>query len=221
MNFSNDRDLLMLEPTLFHDVPWVAQARVRVEDAMVTTVAGGTNIFSAQADFAAAEVGAGSVVLLDAVACEVVERIDEETLIVSLPRSRPTDAAIPVPGYADDMPALDQALVARTFSPQAATVHDALLRLLGIEADDPESRGDEVVESVAAMARLEALGTLERVFSAAASLTGNNTGLLMKAAHYRDRFRHVLSTASIWVDPTGDGRGRERRCFGLTRLRRV
>ena len=221
MNFSTDRDLLLLEPTLFHDVPWVAQERVRVRDAMVTTVAGGTNIFSASADFAAAQVDAGCVVLLGGVACEVVERADEDTLIVSLPRARTTDPGIALPGYAHDVPTLDREVIARTFAPQAALVHDALLRLLGVDVEDPDGAGEDSVSSLSTLARLEAVGTLEIIFSAAASLTGNNTGLLMKAAHYRDRLRKALSTATVWIDPHRDGRSREPRHFGLTRMVRV
>ncbi|MEM6457913.1 MAG: hypothetical protein AAF710_00815 [Planctomycetota bacterium] len=35
MNFSTDRDLLALEPTLFHDVAWVGQQRLHRDDALL------------------------------------------------------------------------------------------------------------------------------------------------------------------------------------------
>ena len=84
MNFSTDRDLLALEPTLFHDVPWVGQQRIVADDATVL----GTTLSSAGADFAAAQVEAGGVVLIDRVAHEVLARVDDHTLHVSLLRAR-------------------------------------------------------------------------------------------------------------------------------------
>lgn len=211
MNFSMDRDLLALEPGVFTDVPVASQERVRVADAVVA----GELVSSVEADFAAAGAGTGSVVLIGKVAHEVVERVDAQTLRVSRLRARLGDAVIP-PVEASDVEA-----VVRTFSPQAALVHDGLLRLLGIEPGGESGLGEESVVSLSLMARLEALGTLERVYSGAVALVGDNQGLETKAREYGRRFRAACAGASVLIDTNGDGFGDERRHLGLVRMRRV
>ncbi len=215
MNYSTDRDLLAMEPTLFHDVPWVGQQRLSTDDAQVID----TTVISPTADFGAAQVEAGSVVLINRVAHEVVTRLDATSLTVSLLRTRLSDAAIPsARGDGGPWP-----MVVRTFAPQAAMVHDGLLRLLGIDAHapDPAALREDAVVSISVMARLETLGTLERVYSGAAALTGDNQMLLYKAGEYRRRFRHAVAQASVLLDTNGDGHADERRRLGLTRLHRV
>ena len=212
MNFSTDRDLLLYEPTLFNDLTWVSQQRLSVSDGDLT----GTTLTSAQADFETAQVDAGSVLLVAQTPVEVVERIDAMTLTVSLVRARTSDAAIP-PG--------DVALasvVVRTFAPQAELVSISLLRMLGLDADDPDQPLDaEAVVSLSLMARLEALGTLERVFSSAAALTGDNDTLLFKAAAYRRRLFEAASRCPVQIDTTGDGLTDEKRYIGVSRLTRA
>lgn len=211
MNFSTDRDLLALEPNVFRDVPFVAQQRVAVNDGVLT----GTTLSSAEADFAAAQVGAGNVVLIDRVAYEVIERVDEGTLTVSLLRARLSDAAIPGPE------AIDLEVRVRTFAPQAALVHDSLLRLLGIDPDDADGLTEDAVVSLSVMARLEAVGTLERIYSGAAALGGDNEMLPIKAREYGRRFHLAASQATVLIDVDGDGHADERRHLGLIRLARV
>ena len=212
MNFSTDRDLLAWEPEVFRDVPFAGQERERVDDGELT----GTTLTSVSADFEAAGVEAGSVVLVDRVAYEVLSRDDAQTLTVSRPRARLTDDAI-AGADGEDLP-----VVVRTFSPQAALVCDGLLRLLGIDPDD-EGVGltADAVVSLSVMARLEALGTLERVYSGAVALTGENEGLRLKAEAYRRRFREAVAQASVLVDVDGDGYADERRHLGLVRLARA
>lgn len=212
MNFSTDRDLLMYEPTLFKDVPWVSQQRLSVSDGEVF----GTSLTSAEADFDLAQVDTGSVVLLDKLPVEVIARVDAMTLTVSMPRARTSDAPIP-PGDGSS-----KAIVVRTFSPQAELVCGSLLRMLGLDSDDPEQPlGADAVVSLSLMARLETLGTLERVFSSAAALTGDNDGLLFKAAEYRRRLLDAAARSPLQVDTTGDGLPDEKRYLGLSRLIRA
>ena len=212
MNFSTDRDLLLYEPTLFTDVPWVSQQRLSATDGIVS----GTTLTSIEADFELAQVEAGSVVLIDKTPAEVVARIDSTTLSVSLLRARTSDPAIP-PGDGTS-----QAIVVRTFAPQAELVSSSLLRLLGLDADNLAQPLDaDAVVSLSLMARLEALGTLERVFSSAAALTGDNDGLLFKAAEYRRRLREASARCPVQIDTNGDGLPDEKRYLGLSRLTRV
>lgn len=209
MNFSTDRDLLLYEPTLFNDLPWVSQQRLSVTDGEVT----GTTLTSASADFNSAQVDAGCVLLVNTTPVEVVQRIDAMTLTVSLLRARTTDSVIP-PG---DVPAAS--VVVRTFAPQSELLGASLLRMLGLDADDPDQPLDaEAVLSLSVMARLEALGTLERVYSSVAALTGDNDALLFKASSYRRRFLEAASRSPIQIDTTGDGLANEKRYVGVSRL---
>ena len=204
MTFTTDRDLLALEPAVFRDVPFVSQQRLHVTDATLA----GVTLTSAAADFAAAQVNTGSVVLVNGTPLEVLARSDAHTLTVSLPRTSLGDDATP-PG---DGTGLD--LVARTFAPQAALVHDALLALLGVDDDG-------AIVSLSVMARLEALGTLERVFASALAITGDQVALAQKAADYRHRFGAACRAAVVLLDLDRDGVADTRRRLGVVALTRV
>lgn len=69
--------------------------------------------------------------------------------------------------------------------------------------------------------RLEALGTLERIFSSAAALTGDNDALLFKAAEYRRRFLDAAMRCPVQIDTTGDGLPDEKRYVAVGRLTRI
>jgi len=212
MNFSTDRDLVVYEPTLFTDAPFIAQQRVSVTDGALT----GTQLTSVDADFAAAQVEAGSIVLIDKTPYEVIERSDAQTLTVSLLRNRLSDEAIP------GTDGTDLVVKVRTFAPQAAILHDTLLRLLGIEPDDPDAPlTEDSVVSLSVMARLEALGTLERIYSGAAAITGDNAQLREKAGEYGRRFHLAAARSTVLIDVDDDGHADERRHLGLVRLSRV
>lgn len=226
MNFSTDRDLLVLEPSVFVDVPFLAQQRLSIDDAEVD----GTTVTTVLGDFAKAGIEPGHVVLIDRVAHEVISRDNATTLTVSLPRTRLADDPIegPFAGSSDS-----HALLARTFEPQAALVHDAVLRLLGVDpAPGSEAIGhagdagegvltEDAVVSLSVMARLEALGTLERVYASAAALVGDHQPLLARAGEYRRRFHHARVHATVLIDTDGDGLADERRRLGHTRFARV
>ena len=212
MNFSTDRDLLVYEPTVFTDAPFVAQQRLHVTDAALS----GTQLTSADADFNLAQIEAGSVVLVGRTPYEVLQCVNAQTLSVSLLRTRLSDDPIPGP----EGTSLD--LKARTFAPQAALIHDALLRLLGIDPSDPYTpMTEDAVVSLSVMARLEALGTLERVYSGAAALSGDNEQLRIKARHYARQFQLAAAQSTVLVDVDGDGHADERRHLGLVRMKRV
>lgn len=214
MNYSTDRDLLAHEPNLFTDLTWVSQERLNLEDVTVS----GTTATTAAGDFAAAGVEAGGVVLIDGVPHEVVGRDADDTLTVSLLRADLGESARP---GAQGGPFT---LVARTFAPQAAMVRGGLLRLLGIDPSDPAEDDaaltEDAVVSLSVMARLEALGTLERVYSGASALSGDNTLWQYKAGEYRRRFRAAISKASVLIDTNDDGVADERRHLGVVRYRR-
>jgi len=206
MSFSTDRDLVLFEPNVFVDVPMVSQQRIEVVDGVVS----GTTLTSVSADFVLAQVDTGGVVLISGVTHEVVSRIDANTLVISLPRTSPSDTPIP----STDGSGLK--VIGRTFSPQAMLAHNELLRLVGIEADDPASvLTEQSIISLSVMSHLEVLGTLQRVYSAAASLTGDNTEVGAKAKEYEHRFNAACRSATILLDLDGDGYADVNRGLGV------
>ena len=212
MNFSTDRDLLVHEPEVFVNIPLAGQEPLRVSDGSIT----GTTLSSAGADFTAAQVDVGSVALVAGTAHEIVARVDANTLTVSKLRTRLADAAI-APG---DGTGLE--IIVRTFAPQAAVVHDVLLHMLGIDADNPDpSLSQDNIVSLSLMARLEALGTLHRLYSGAVALVGDNEELRRKSAEYHHRFNAGCRGASVWMDLDGDGNGDVRVQLGVTSMVRI
>jgi hypothetical protein len=212
MNFSTDRDLIAIEPNLFIDVPLVGQERLRVADGVVA----GTTLTSVSADFIGAGVGAGSVVLVSSVPHEVVGLVDANNLDVSLLRENIVDPAIP------SRDGSDLEVVVRTYAPQAAVVHDILLKLIGIDTDDPGNHLTEAaVVSKSLMARLEALGVLARVYAAAAGVAGENEQVRQKAADYERRYNTACRAATVLLDVDGDGVAEVRRGVGVVWFSRV
>ena len=212
MNFSTDRDLLALEPSVFLDLPLVGQRRAFGDDGELN----GTTFTTLAGTFPAESVGQGGVILINDVPHEILSRDDAATLIVSLPRVRTSDAAI------GSGQASAARFAVRTFAHQAAVVHDALMHLFGLHPDDPEQTlTEDAVLSVTLAARLETLGTLERIYSAGAALTGDNEMLLLKADHYRRRFAAARERAVVLIDTDGDGFADVRRRLGEAHLLRA
>lgn len=219
MNFSQDRDLLALEPAVFHDLPLLGQQPMEVSDASLS----GTSLSTASADLASLEIQAGHVVLIAEVSCEVVARVDAGTLTVSLPRSDREGALLP-PGPAHGPVKSDSELVVkwRTFAPQASLVHDDLLRLLGMDPDEADPAiGEEALQSPKLLARLEALGTLHRLYQAGAAVAGGQQGLIDKADRHGRAYQELLRQACVRLDANADGVAESSRTLGSTALRRV
>lgn len=209
MNFSQDRDLLAYEPEVFTEVPFAAQECVAVSDGEMSD----SVLSSVSADFGRAGVEAGGVVLVDRVPHEVMEVVDAGSVRVSRGRTSRVGESVP----AEDGSRLSVRV--RTFAAQAALIHDLLLRLLGLEG--VSGPGEDAVVSLSAMCRLECLGTLELVYSAAASVGGKNESVLAKSALYRERFGRACRETTIGVDVDGDGLVDERRSLGVISMRRI
>jgi hypothetical protein len=214
MPFSTDRDLLALEPTLFNDVAFAALKRLEVTDGVVS----GATLTSASGNFTNAGIEGGDVVLIANVACEVIERVDANTLTVSKLRGGLADAAIP-PGNASSL-----TVIHRTLEPQAGLVHDELLRALGIDPDGNSELTEDAIVSLSVMRDLEALKTIAHVLEAAVALGGDandHAVLREKAAEYRHRYRLMKEHAVVALDADGDGEADTWRELGTIELRRV
>lgn len=207
MTFSTDRDLLALEPSIFTDAPLVGQELLRADDAQLD----GETLTSASSDFEAIGIGTGGVVLVDRVPLEVVARVDGHTLTVSM-----VGSAMPsLPPQAGNA----RQLIVRTFVPQAKATHDELLRLLGVDPERPGATPDESsIVSRSLMRSLEVVGTLERVFTAAASPQGAQPEFRAKADHYASRYRRACLGAAAWLDTNGDGVADTLRHLGVVAL---
>ncbi len=199
MAFATDRDLLVLEPNLFRDIAFASQLLAGGTDGVVS----GTTFTSASADFVAAGLDAGHVVLISDVPVEVIEVVSSTELTVSLLRAHSDDPAVPPPAGT----ALTYGV--RSFRPQLEMLHRQIMRAAGIEPDglgepsdaptvDEVLNGDEV-------AMVEALGALEGIFASAASILADEPYLRLRAASYRDRFSSARQRARVRLDLDGDG----------------
>lgn len=209
--FSTDRDLLAYEPSVFVDAAAVALERCRATDGIIS----GTTLSSATSDFAAQGVEPSSVIVVAETPIEVISRTDAHTLVVS--KRRPSRADTPTPPTAG----MGLEIVVRSFAPQATLVHDALLTMLGIDPDEPDGTFNEnMIVSLSVMARLESLGTLERIYTGAVALAGDDGELWKKATEYHRRFGAACRAARIRLDTDGDGRADFTLELGLLRFYR-
>ena len=200
--FTNDRDLLVLEPRLFFDVAWTAQ-RLIDSAAGGSINANGDTLTITSGNLINLDIGAGYVAIVAGTPLEVTERIDATSLKVSRLRASTADAGIPV--------ATGSALkvTIHTFRPQIKVIHDQLLRMLGIEPDftDPPS-GTPTEASITnprALAHAEALGALHLIFASASAAVGSDSPLWVKANMYRDRFAAERKRLTADIDLNNDG----------------
>lgn len=86
-----DRELLVIEPSLFVGAAAVATTLLSVADAEVS----GTSLTSATAAFEANDIDEGHVAVVDGVPVEIVNRVADTQLSISMPRASLDDAPIP------------------------------------------------------------------------------------------------------------------------------
>lgn len=198
--FASDRDLLVLEPYLFRDHAWVGQRLVRG----AASLSGTTLDFSTvDIELDAAHVSAGCVVTVAGSSYEITGEIGTKTAAVSRLRASREAQSIGI----GDTDFGDAWIV--TFAPQIAMVHRQVLRMAGIEPDAPgpvDGRlGEEAITNGAALAALEALGTLHLIFAAASSVAGLTSPAAIRSQMYRDLFREEKRRVSVELDTNGDG----------------
>jgi len=195
--FARDRDLLALEPNLFETTAWVGQRLLEGTG----DVSGTTLTLTSPGSFESSGVGAGSVVVFNGVAHEVVERLGSSSVMVSRMRGSETDAPVAPPS------AVDGSVQVPSFGPQLGLVHAQVLRMLGIEPGDNEARPSEAdVTNPEALRLVEALGALHLIYAAASALSPAGSGLSERASLYRELFAQERMRAAARVDLDGDGR---------------
>lgn len=210
--FASDRDLLAVEPNLFRDVAWLSQRLLRGTGSI-----SGTTLTISAADGAldTAGAGPGSVVVVDGVAYEVIERLSATQASISRPRASALDPILPPAAVSGK----DTGVI--TFAPQIAAVHTEILARLGIGVgvgEEPDGPTEASITNPAALVRLEVLGTLAMVWGAAAALQGQGSPAAERAEWYRARFGRERESVSVRLDLDGDGQTDAARHLGSTRM---
>ena len=209
--FADDRDLLFLEPMLFRDAGWLGQTLARG-----TASATGTILSAFENDFVSAGVGAGHVLVLGGASYEVVERLSAVTLRISRLRADVDGPELPVQSVTD----AEMRVV--TFEPQLAVVHRQLLHMLGLsESPGDGELGESAVTNPEDLRRIEVLGALHLVYSAASSAGDPGGAWAMRARMYRDRFGAERHRVAAEIDSSGDGGADAMRRLNVSRFVRV
>ncbi|MBX3359694.1 MAG: hypothetical protein KF745_14840 [Phycisphaeraceae bacterium] len=188
--FAADRDLLILEPSLFRDISFLAQ---RILETTGST-SGAT--LTITGDAASPGVTTGHVVLVGGVPLEVLARTTATVLEVSRPRLDSESPPVTPPTLTA------QPVTVTTFLPQIALAHASVLRMIGVEPGDPaESR----ITNARSLRLLESLIALGLVYDAAAASTGPQSPAAFRAEAYRLRAVHERTRAVARLDLDGDG----------------
>lgn len=210
--FARDRDLLVYEPRLFLETGWLGQLLFRESAAVAASV-----LVAPGLDFAAAGVGAGSVVSYGGASYEAVQVVGVGQLGLSRLRSSSVDAVIASPALASGE------VECYSYAPQMGVVHGQILRMLGIEPEDDRegSLGESSVVNPGALTRLECLGTLHLIYSAAAaagSAGSAGLGYAERSLMYRERFSAERGRVTALIDLDGDGEAESVRRPGVSHL---
>lgn len=202
--FATDRDLLIIEPNLFRDAGIAGQRLLKG----TCDISGTTLMLTAQdVDLAAAGITAGHIALVDGTPYEVLARLTSTTAMISRPRASTLDPAQP------PSPATGKPVEIWTFAPQIAGIHRTLLRMLGIEPEDPPAVGlvtEASITNPASLVDVEALGSICMVYNAAAlaAMSGPDgwaSPIWARAQIFRERFGAARQLSAARIDTDGDG----------------
>ena len=212
--FAQDRDLLILDPSLFRDGVILGQ-RLAIGNASIAA----TTLTMTGIDFAALGITAGHVVIFDGAALEITARLSSTTLTVSRPRASTSAAVIP-PATATGRP-----MFIATFAPQIALAHDTLIRFAGLtpagETPTDDAPAESTILNPAALITLETLTALASIYSALAGLTPATSPAAQRAEHFRRRAAAARAATAISLDLNADGLQDEVRHLDIISLFRV
>lgn len=198
---ATDRDLLVYEPRLFNEAFFVSQ-RVFDSPSAGSLDTAGTTLTVTNAKWADWNVGPGWVVLIADAPAEVVTRFNQTQLYVSKLRED-ANAVVVSTGTGSSLP-----VRVSTFRPQIQSVHDALMRGVGIEPTAIISPGvitEASITNPKALLRAECLGTLQMVYQAVAVAAGEGSIAWAKARSYAERFAEERRRIVVEIDTNADG----------------
>lgn len=215
MPFAQDRDLATLDPIIFRDVLWTGQTLTRGEGLITGTVL--TTVGSPEVPFTQTTITEGHIVNIGGFILEVEAVVSAGSLSVSVLRPTTTTPA-EQPRQTDTLP-----FTIVTFRPQIAWVHRQLLHALGLRAlgEPGDGPAESAVTNPADLARVEALGALALIYSAAGALEAADSPNNQRAAQYRRRFTDERARTTAHLDTDGDAlpdSSRRFTTYPLTRL---
>lgn len=196
MAIINDRDLLLIEPSLFIDAPGAATVLTDGGDGVLLQ----TSFNSLGSNFTTLEIDAGHVIVIDGEACEVIERIGMTSLSVSAPRADQGDPLI-APDSGTALPFSIPTFARIIDQAQAWT-----LGALGIDPDHPTRPLDESpIVNLDEMGRFIALRAIRMAFAAAAAIDPASESLAGRSSLYQQRCSEAMHNLKVLLDLNGDG----------------
>jgi hypothetical protein len=206
MEFASDRDLAILEPSVYRDVAWQALTLCTGIAQVGDTILEAT---TADADFTSLPLGAGNVVLIGGFVCEVLSLLDVHVIVVSKLRASSDTPAIPIAALSNSP------FVIRSFRPQIAWAHAALMAMAGLKPGE-----EQKVMNPADACRLEALLALSIVYTGAGALETTAGMYTSRGAMYRRRFMEERGRTMLLIDHDGDGQADEQRLLHAGKMSR-
>ena len=207
-----DRDLLIMEPSVFISAGEIATRLASATDGVVA----GTGLTSATSDFEASGVAANNVAVIAGTPVEVVNRIQATQLDISLPRAAADDDKI-APGDGSSL-----AIEVLTFERLIQQVQQSILLDFGVDPTDPVRPLDELsLLNPQAVGSLIALRTIHHAFAAAAARNPTDQSLAARASLYARLASSALRQTSCVFDLDGDGRPDTTRRLDVVTLVRI
>jgi hypothetical protein len=194
MLLCTDTDLVRVEPNVFSEIQWLSQRLVKATGSVSGTT---LTIASPDVNFDGAQLAPRMVVLIAGVAHEVVAKLSATTATISRVRPTSADAALtpaPVSGVE---------VIVATMMPQAAGVSDRVCRMFGLKPSP--AAGDPTFAEPGEITRFAALLTLAAAYSAAASISGDDSPTGKRAAKYRELAKEERRVLTARIDLDGDG----------------
>ncbi|MBX3364468.1 MAG: hypothetical protein KF866_06865 [Phycisphaeraceae bacterium] len=183
-----DRDLLVLEPTLFRDVLWLGQ-RLLVGEASLT----GALLTLTTAGLTFSGVSPGCVIVVQTTYCEIVSIESPTEAVISLVRSDATDPPHP-PASGTGL-----AVGVTTFGPQLGLAKKQVLGLFGLSDMSGVTNPGDLDELIA-------VGALLLIHGAAAALSPPGSPGEARLGYYRSRYGMLRARAEVHLDLDGDGK---------------
>jgi hypothetical protein len=204
MAFAKDRDIAVVEPSVFRDMVWMGQVMTRGECVIYGTSLEAVGLPSP--DFLDSGAGPGNVVAVGGAVGAAYEVINvSATNVMAISRVRGLSAEPPLAVAELVVPT---PFVIATFVPQLEWVHGQLLEMLGLRRSNvadatrlPESR----IKNPDELVRLEVYGALQLIYSAAAGLSSAAPQMLAKASQWRRAFQDERQRVAARIDLDGDG----------------
>ncbi|MFO0830635.1 MAG: hypothetical protein U0637_02210 [Phycisphaerales bacterium] len=213
--FALDRDLAVLDPSIFRDLTWMGQTVARGTGTISSDTLAATGALDV--DFEQAQIGRGHVVNIGGVVLEVDGVKAADALTVTVLRPSVDDPPQP------PEPLENRPFTVLTFRPQLHWVHRQLMAMLGLRAghDPGDGLTEGSVTNPGDLARIETLGALHLIYAAAGALEAPDSPNNQRARAYRQRYGDERTRTAAFIDTDGDGRpdaARRLNVFHLTRL---